>query len=404
MATTWTVTLRAGAEATPLGLGLCPDSGTITLIDGGLFAKFNHEVERGSELELGDRIIEVDGKSGNVHDLLSARLQEGRLTGDLTLKLRRPRLIQPVVVQLQPGEQLGLDVDVASTNIIQNIDSGLVADLNKVYPGSVEAGDRILKVDGQVGNAVEAIRAWAKDHADSAGELTFEISRSASQVKEMPSAAWSFSVLVRVQPGESLGAILDTSTNAIAEIEATGAVPKLCAAHPHALAVGDRLLTVDGVPCPQASSAAELEAWFQGRKPFKDIPRDLRLQVLRPAELAADVTVLPPYEYRLDSKGNARRLESKSTTDGLDEKISPRTPETEDSSGPKVLFADASGEKLPNATTLATPVSLEKFVEGTEFRAPERRWYQIFNASCCETVSYPDTNEQQVKGMLAEAA
>lgn len=126
--------------------------------------------------------------------------------------------------------------------------------------------------------------------------------------------------------------------------------------------------------------------------------------MLRPAELAADVTVLPPYEYRLDSKGNARRLESKSTTDGLDEKISPRTPETEDSSGPKVLFADASGEKLPNATTLATPVSLEKFVEGTEFRAPERRWYQIFNASCCETVSYPDTNEQQVKGMLAEAA
>ena len=47
---------------------------------------------------------------------------------------------------MQPGEQLGLDVEISPTNIIQFIDAGLVADLNKVYPGSVEVGDRILEV------------------------------------------------------------------------------------------------------------------------------------------------------------------------------------------------------------------------------------------------------------------
>ena len=65
---------------------------------------------------------------------MSEKLEDGKLTGHLSLTLLRPLLVQPMVVQVQPGEELGLDVDVARTNGIQNIDNGLIADLNKVYP------------------------------------------------------------------------------------------------------------------------------------------------------------------------------------------------------------------------------------------------------------------------------
>lgn len=405
IAPTWTVTLRADTEAAPLGLGICPRTGTITLITDGLFAKFNAGVERGGEVELGDRIIEVDGQTGNPYELLSARLRDGKLTGDLRLKLRRPLLIQPVVVELQPGEQLGLDVDTASTNVIQSIESGIVAELNGVYPNTVAAGDKIVSVDGKAGGAVDKIRTWAKDHATSAGKLELQVARGvqvgllsapaeeAGAAPLLPSAAWSFAVLVRVRPGESLGAVLDIQTNAIAEIEAGGAVARLCAAHPHALAVGDRVLTVDGVPCPSAGSPAELEQWFQGRKPLRDIPRDLRIELVRPVELAAEVTVLPPYEYGfaspMDEKLGAR-LESKSTDAGSRSE-EPGTPPT------PPLLEVAAGEKLPSAAALTTPTTVAKFVDSQAVAPPQRRWYQIFSQSCCETTSYTDTSEQQVK-------
>merc|ERR1719506_2228449 len=91
-------------------------------------------------------------------------------------------MVQPMVVQMQPSEQLGVDVDVMQTNRIQTIDDGLIAELNKVYPGSVEIGDRILEVDGKAGAAVDNTRDWvaARDPAAGPANLHLAVARQAT--------------------------------------------------------------------------------------------------------------------------------------------------------------------------------------------------------------------------------
>jgi hypothetical protein len=369
VAPTWTVTIRADDH--DLGASICASTGTITRFTAGALADFHASAP--DSLALGDRIIEVEGKTGQACELLGALLQDGKLTGELRVKLLRPLMVQPMVVQMQPGEQLGLDVDIANTNTIQCINAGLVADLNKVYPGAIEVGDRIREVDGKEGNAVEQIRAWVQDHKDAPGDLQFAVARQATWMMPVrcadgQCAAWHFSVVLRIWPGESLGAVLRTDVNAIDELE-EGAISNLNKAHPGAVQVGDRIVAVDGVPCPRMTSSAEVESWFQGRKPRKDIPRDIQLTLLRPVDRAANVTVLPPYEFKLVEVD--ARLESKSTA-----AMDPTPPkgersEDERSAGESTSttdlrqIPDAAGEKLPNpAKSLSTPVPLEKFVDG----------------------------------------
>jgi hypothetical protein len=415
MAKTWTLTIRSNGDA--LGVGLDAETGTITHITDGAFSQVDRQVremvfstQEEAEfgyIELGDRITEVDGEvvsGGNAQDLLSARLSpDGKLFGELCVTLLRPRLVQPLVVQMQPGEQLGLDVEITATNIIQSIDAGLVADLNKVYPGSIAVGDRILEVDGVAGNAVQQIRAWAKDHLDAPGDLHFKVARSACHASPnfegMHTGAWNFSLMVRVAPGESLGVGINIEDNTITDIDDSGAIANLNNAHPRAVQVGDTILSVDGIPCPKMNSSAELESWFKGRTLYsKDIPRDMRLTVLRPVQLAADVTVLPPYEYALVGDFGSRveaKAESKSTAapskEGSDDGQSAGTTSTTD------LPAGAAGTKLPHpAQTLTKPISLNKFVDSTVVAAPEpRRWYQIFNGQCCAP-SNSDVGEQRI--------
>jgi hypothetical protein len=251
-----------------------------------------------------DRIIEVDGKTGNAVEQIRAWAAEHKETvGSLRLKVaRRPVTIHSVTVRLQPGEFLGLDVDLASTNTIQHIDAGRVAELNAASPGLVEVDDRILEVDGKPGYAVDQIRAWVQDHRDTEGDLTFKVARPYPPHAEdgsIPDSAWSFSVMVRVHPGESLGVGIGVD-NVITEIEAKGAVPSVNAAHPGSLQVGDRIVAVDGIARPLVDSTAKLEAWFLGRQLYsKDIPRDLRFTVLRPVQPKVAATVLPPVEHGL---------------------------------------------------------------------------------------------------------
>jgi hypothetical protein len=408
MAKTWTLTIHSTGEA--LGAEIDAATNIITHIADGALSNVNEQVRQTEFpapddaefgcIELGDRIVEVDGEpivngGANAQDLLKARLSpDGTLTGELSLTFLRPRLVQPLVVQMQPGEQLGLDVEITPTNLITNIDVGLVADLNKVYPGSIEVGDRILEVDGAAGNAVEQIRAWAKDHQDAPGNLHFKVARRAKNTsvhfEGMHTAAWSFSVMVRVVPGESLGAGINIEDNTITDIDAAGAIAKLNNLHPGTIQSGDRVMSVDGTPCPKMNSLAELESWFQGRKLYsKDIPRDLRLTVLRPVEFAADVTLLPPYEYALVGDFAARG-ESKSTYAPSKEERS------DDGSAATISTTDlreisATSSKIPHpAQNLSTAVKLNQAATAPE--PPPRRWYQIFNGPCCAP---PDTMAEE---------
>merc|ERR550514_59983 len=147
----------------------------------------------------------------------------------------------------------------------------------------------------------------ARDPAAGPANLHLAVARQATYANgvlgdglELEGAAWSFSVMVRVQPGQSLGASIDVGTNLVTAIGESGAIPNVNQSHPRAIQVGDRIVSVDGIRCPSMNSIAELESWFQGRKIYsKGIPRDMRIALLRPVELAADVTVLPPYEYCL---------------------------------------------------------------------------------------------------------
>ena len=67
-------------------------------------------------------------------------------------------------------------------------------------------------------------------------------------VEDLDSTAWIFSVMVRVRPGESLGVRIAIDSNSIAEIEDSGEIASLNNAHPGSVQVGDRILSVDGIP------------------------------------------------------------------------------------------------------------------------------------------------------------
>jgi C-terminal processing protease CtpA/Prc len=291
-------------------VSLCAFTGAITRITKGVFDNLNRD--KPGSIELGDRIVEVEGKTGPANELLSAWVVDGKLTADIRVKLVRPLLIQPVVVKMQPGQPLGMDIALDGTNIIQGIHDGLVADLNKAYPNTIEVGDRILEVDGkQTNNAVEQIRAWVKHSKGKPGDLSLMVARRAFSFKEMllrgdfkamsepnsalrkPNSAWRFSVMVRLRPGQSLGLDLCIDNNAVSDIATPGAIASLNKAYPQSLRVGDRILAVDGIPCPCMNTTAELEAWFKRKLSGKGKVRDIRLTVLRPVEWAAGVAVLP---------------------------------------------------------------------------------------------------------------
>jgi len=215
--------------------------------------------------------------------------------------------------------------------------------------------------------------------------------------------------MVRVQPGEPLGASIDVGTNLVTALDESGAIPGLNQSHPSAIQVGDRIVSVDGIRCPSMKTVAELESWFKGRKLYsKGIPRDLRVAVLRPVELAADVTVLPPYEYclvqppaeldvstfpagKVESPGRA----SVSTVDQSDLGSSAAsTVSTE-----PTPFPDAGSGERPSGS-VAKAVDLNKFVDSQAVAAPPRRWYQIFNWQCCGPAVSAGTDEATEERIL----
>jgi hypothetical protein len=328
---------RKDVERRNLGVSLCPVTGAITRMWKGVFDNLNRE--KPGSIELGDRIVEVEGKTGQAHDLLSAWLVDGKLKANIRVKLVRSLLLQPVVVQMQPGRPLGIDIALDGSNIITDLCAdGLVAELNKVHPNTIEAGDKIVAVDGKkTDNAVEQIRAWVKSNQGKAGDLPLTVARRAFSFKQMllngdfkemsepnsalrkPNSAWRFSVPVRLKPGQSLGLNLCLDNNAIADIDEEGAAADMNKGYPGSLRVGDRVLAVDCAPCPCKDSVAELECWFKRTLGDKDKERSVRLTVLRPVEWGAGmggVAVLPPCDGTLAEveKEDKAEVESSGST------------------------------------------------------------------------------------------
>jgi hypothetical protein len=143
-----------------------------------------------------------------------------------------------VAVTVQPGgnRTLGLSLCRTSNNVIA-IFPGLIEDLNKVRPGSVEVGDRITEVNGEKGPAFLAIRAWAAHLTDVPEILRLTILRPVE-----------FEVPIDITKGKELG--LEISTGGfVREIRCDGMVASYNArqgASGATICVRDRVVEVSG--------------------------------------------------------------------------------------------------------------------------------------------------------------
>jgi hypothetical protein len=97
-----------------------------------------------------------------------------------------------VRVIVQPGQLLGLTL-CQVTNNVNEIAPGLISELNKAYPGSIEVGDRIAEVNGEDGAAFLLIRAWVLG-LNGPGTLTLTVLRPIE-----------FDVAIDVSTGMELG-------------------------------------------------------------------------------------------------------------------------------------------------------------------------------------------------------
>jgi len=100
--------------------------------------------------------------------------------------------IATVAIRVQPGQLLGLTLCQVSNNV-NEIVPGLVDELNRARPGSVEVGDRILEVNGEEGAAFLLIRQWV-GRLNGPGTLRLTILRPVE-----------FDVAIDISAGKELG-------------------------------------------------------------------------------------------------------------------------------------------------------------------------------------------------------
>jgi hypothetical protein len=139
-----------------------------------------------------------------------------------------------VTVIVQPGQLLGLIICQRSNNV-NTILPGLVDDLNRAKPGSIEVGDRVLEVNGEEGPAFSLISAWAAGLTDRPGTLRLTILRPVE-----------FEVAIDISAGRDLGlAIMELGF--MTEIACEGLVAAFNAERGKqtSLRIGDRIVQIN---------------------------------------------------------------------------------------------------------------------------------------------------------------
>lgn len=140
-----------------IGLDIEMSKGTTLLVSGvqgGSVLAWN-DSHVGSEVKRGDRIVEVNGISGDARQLIEAL----NASHELSIRLRRPELF--TVILRTDGEEarLGLVlkyVPGGATLLVSDVHPGLVKDWNQNSAKyTVEKGDRILRVNDSQGPAAD---------------------------------------------------------------------------------------------------------------------------------------------------------------------------------------------------------------------------------------------------------
>jgi hypothetical protein len=142
-----------------------------------------------------------------------------------------------VTVELRPGQLLGLTLCQVSNNV-NEIVPGLIDELNKVSPGSVEVGDRIMEVNGEEGPAFLLIRKFAGSLTNGSGTLRLTMLRPVE-----------FDIAINIAEGKELGLSL-MDVGFVEMVSQDGSVAshnaKQTAIGAPCLLEGDRVIQVSG--------------------------------------------------------------------------------------------------------------------------------------------------------------
>jgi len=153
---TITVTKTAG-ETLGLSFDGMDDMAVVTDVkDVGVIAKHNKTASPGEQVASGDRLLEVNGKGGNLKELAA---EMGKID-KLSIKFKRA---QNWEIQVDKAKGLGLSLahkEASSALFVGELNAGAIKTWNEANPqAAVMKGDRILSVNGQSGPATQVIEA-----------------------------------------------------------------------------------------------------------------------------------------------------------------------------------------------------------------------------------------------------
>jgi len=127
----------------------------------------------------GDRVIEINGVTGDSDELLGAARSDV-----LNVTMRR-RVEFAVVLEHKANESFGLDFQDASGRVvISRMGEGVAADTNQCNPADMEVrpGDQVLQLNGAGAESAEAVRTAiaACSSSGAAGSLSLRLRRGTS--------------------------------------------------------------------------------------------------------------------------------------------------------------------------------------------------------------------------------
>mmetsp|Transcript_6063 Transcript_6063/g.17943 ORF Transcript_6063/g.17943 Transcript_6063/m.17943 type:complete len:353 (-) Transcript_6063:292-1350(-) len=169
----------------PLGLDLDTQDGVtayVTGIKAGPFQAYNEGVEPGSQLQVGDFIMRVNGAENDAGKLLA----QLRAAARLEVTVNRPLETAVILERVDRRQPHGLEftAPTGSTLVVTRVIDGAARDWNAAHPDrKILSGDRIIAVDGKRGRAKDLLKSIS-----SASKCQLIIARPATPIKP----AWTY--------------------------------------------------------------------------------------------------------------------------------------------------------------------------------------------------------------------
>jgi hypothetical protein len=276
-----------------------------------------------------------------------------------------------VTVEVTPGQLLGLTLCQVSNNV-NEIYPGLIDNLNKASPGSVEVGDRITAVNGEEGAAFLLIRQFVGSLSGGSGTLCLTILRPVE-----------FDVAIHLTDGKELGlSIMDIGF--VQDVARDGMVAshnaKQRSLEEPCLLVGDRVIEISGrEPSTEDGAAGNVLPYLRLAMCGGASPLLLRVRrgeyVPAPADNSKRVeNVAAPKVPASQKYANCFRLQNVFKTASATSKTSSRTlPERLQERSAQVLRNFGLTSRKPQQPTSVKVVKMDSKVSVEEPSTPSTR-------------------------------